>query len=399
MRARAASWVAWSLCALTLALIACAVALSVLNSYDLRELAFLIAEAAAALVGGLVASRRPSNPVGWLIAGHALCFTVGEFTRQYAIYGVLTQPGALPAARAFAWPTYWIWIPGLILMLSFLPLYFPDGRLVSPRWLPIAWLAVFVAVVAAGFTAFDPSEEETPGIPNPLGIEGLQTFSGSIVIPVLWLGVVSASAVSLVVRFRRSRGEERQQVKWFTYAVALAIPYLAVNIFFLQAFAPAASSVLPAVPFMSLWITIGIAILRYRLYDIDLLINRTLVYGTITAVYVGGVVLLQTLLRVSTGQESQFAIVASTLAIAALFGPLRRRVQAFIDRRFYRKKYDAAKTLEAFGARLRDETDLDELSEDLVGVVRETMQPAHVSLWLHTPTGRDGGVTKGREEP
>jgi hypothetical protein len=193
---------------------------------------------------------------------------------------------------------------------------------------------------------------------------------------------------SLVVRFRRSSGEERQQMKWLTYAAAA---YFATLLLVMSL--PADSAWYRAVNVLSnlvlagLPVAVGIAILRYRLYEIDLLINRTLVYGSLTAIlvalYVGVIVVLQRIFVLLTGQQSTLAVVASTLLIAALFTPLRRRIQTFIDRGFYRRKYDARKTLETFSAKLRDETDLDALSDDLVGVARETMQPAHVSLWLH----------------
>jgi hypothetical protein len=231
---------------------------------------------------------------------------------------------------------------------------------------------------------------EAPGyeIDNPIGIEGFGYFEDSPVFGVLtgllFVSIVGAIA-SVVVRFRRSRGVERQQMKWFVYAVAL-IPLIPTD-----GFLPGIiSSVALGVVLIALPTAIGIAVLKYRLYNIDVLINRTLVYGSLTAtlvtVYVGSIVILQTAFRSLTGQDSQLAIVASTLAIAALFNPLRRRVQAFVDRRFYRRKYDAAKTLAAFSARLRDETDLAELNEELIAVVRETMQPAHVSLWLRPDT-------------
>jgi hypothetical protein len=188
-----------------------------------------------------------------------------------------------------------------------------------------------------------------------------------------------------VVRFRRSQGVERQQMKWFVYAAALLV-LLPVG----YSLPEIVGSVLFVVVLIALPTAIGIAVLRYRLYDIDVVINRALVYGPLTAtlalVYVGSVVGLQAVLRVLSGQESTLAVVASTLAIAALFNPLRGRVQAFVDRRFYRRKYDAAKTLAAFNARLREETDLETLTDDLAGVVRETMQPAHVSLWLRPDT-------------
>jgi hypothetical protein len=207
------------------------------------------------------------------------------------------------------------------------------------------------------------------------------------------------AVVSLFFRFRRARGDERQQIKWFVSASVLSVAFVFAWNFLLDAesellqasLALVSLTLAPAIP-----IATGIAILRYRLYDIDIIVNRTLVYGLLTGmlatVYFGGVTATQAILRTLTGQEQQpqLAVVVSTLAIAALFHPLRRRIQTFTDRRFYRSKYDAAKTLEAFSAKLRDETDLGALSDDLVGVVRETMQPAHVSLWLRQPD-RDAG--------
>jgi hypothetical protein len=204
-----------------------------------------------------------------------------------------------------------------------------------------------------------------------------------------------ASAASLVVRFRRSRGEERLQLKWVAYAAAVTVAIVVPAVAVTRGASPSPIIVVaaPLVP-----VAAGVAILRYRLYDIDVVINRTLVYGLLTAllvvVYFGGVVVLQYVFRMLTGGESQLAIVASTLAIAALFDPLRRRVQAFVDRRFYRRKYDAAKTLAAFNARLRHETELDTLSGEVVGVVREAMQPAHVSVWLRPDTASKGQPTE-----
>ena len=203
--------IAWSLCASTLALIVCAVALSLLNRYAPWELLFLVSEAAGALVGGLVASRRPANPVGWFIIGLALCFSLGEFARHYASYGMLTEPGALPLAGAVAWPACWIWYPGLLSMLTLLPLYFPDGRLPSRRWRPAAWFTYLVATVVTCLAAIAPGDRETPGIPNPLGVDGLRPFAGTIdaVTMTMLLGVVLAAAASMAVRFRGSGGEER----------------------------------------------------------------------------------------------------------------------------------------------------------------------------------------------
>ena len=384
-------------------MIACAVVLAVPNRYGLWRVDFLIPVASATLVGALVASRQPRNPVGWFILGHACCFSLGEFGRQYAIYGVLTDPGALPFAQAMIWPTYWIWYPGLILMISLLPLYFPNGRLVSHHWRWVSRLVVVFGVCATGFAMFRPGDNEATGIPNPLGIESLSYAARAsswfeIALSASWLLLGAAAVASLVVRFGRSRGEERQQLEWFVYAVILVLLGNTVGQLFSTELLPsAARELLFVVTLESLWIAIGIAILRYRLYDIDFLINRTLVYGSLTValalVYFGGVTTTQAILRELAGQESTLAVVASTLAIAALFSPLRRWVQAFVDRRFYRRKYDARKTLEAFSAKLRDETDLTAVNDDLVEVVSETIQPAHISLWLRPDTlSKDGRV-------
>ncbi|MBA3422935.1 MAG: hypothetical protein H0U04_00030 [Rubrobacter sp.] len=200
------------------------------------------------------------------------------------------------------------------------------------------------------------------------------------------------SALSLVVRYRQAGGVERQQLKWFALAAVLAAAYIVGELLSLdRQLGGTLWALLDVTTSMAVYVAIGVAIMRYRLYNIDLILNRALVYGPLTAmlalVYVGGVVGLQAVLRVLTGQESTLAVVASTLVIAALFNPLRRRVQGFVDRRFYRRKYDAAKTLEAFGSRLREETDLDTLGDDLVRVARRAVQPAHVSLWLRLDPG------------
>ena len=394
---RTATRLAWSLCGLVLVLIACAVVLAVPNRYGLWHVDFLIPVASAALVGALVASRQPSNPVGWFILGHALCFSLGEFGRQYAIYGVLTESAALPFARAMIWPTYWVWYPGLILMISLLPLYFPDGRLVSGRWRWVTRLAVLFCVGATGIFMVRPGDNEAKGIPNPLGVDSLSDVARassvlSIVLSAGWLLLGVAAVASLVVRFKRSRPEKRQQLKWFVFAVVIFLLLNTVGrLFPTEVLPPVVREFLFVFTLESLWVAIGVAVLKYRLYDIDLIINRTLVYGSLTATlvvtYFGGIVLLQRVFVLLTGEKSTLAVVISTLAIAALFNPLRRRIQAFIDRRFYRSRYDARKTLEAFSAILRDETDLDALSDHLVEVVGETMQPAHAALWLReTPS-------------
>ena len=275
-----------------------------------------------------------------------------------------------------------------MLLLFFVPLYFPDGRLVSPGWRWLARAALVFSVSVAIISAVKPGEMQEEGFVNPLGVEALRPFVDllDIFVLTLYFPLLFAAAASLVVRFGRSGSVERQQIKWIALA-ALMIPVWFLTNAPVEALSTTLFAVVDGlVVFALIPLAAGIAIFRHRLYDIDRIINRALVYGSLTvllvATYFGGVVGLQHALRTLTGQESTLAVVASTLAIAALFGPLRRRVQGLVDRRFYRSKYDAAKTLEAFGARLRDETDLGTLADDLVGVARSTVQPEHASLWL-----------------
>jgi len=389
---RTAGWLAWSICGLTVVLIACAVALAALNRSDVAAaVIFPLALTVSAMVGGLVASRRPENPVGWFFLGSAGCLVLAEVADEYATYG-------LPGTLAMAWLMSWVWLPGVALLLFFLPLYFPDGRLVSPRWRWLVRLALVFCVGGAVYSALSPGEiPASEGIVNPLGIKALRPVSellGTFVF-VLYFAFLFASAASLVVRFRRSGSVERQQIKWLAFA-ALAIPIWFLTNAPIEAASRTLFVVIDALIVSALIpVAAGIAILRYRLYDIDVVINRTLVYGSLSimlvALYFGGIVVLQRVFVLLTGQQSTLAVVASTLAIAALFNPLRRRVQALVDRRFYRRKYDAAKTLATFNSRLREETDLDSLSDEVLGVVRETMQPAHASLWLrpHAADGKD----------
>jgi hypothetical protein len=351
----------------------------------------LVGFSAFAVVGALLVAKRPTNAIGWIMAAAAMVsiFLAGD---SYASYVMVTRGHPDSLAVVSAWIGTWYWYLVLALVLVYLPLLFPDGRLPSRRWRAVAvpaGIGLLVVVILAGLADTLPLNE-APGyeIDNPIGIEGLGHVEDLPVFGVLtfllFIGVIGAIA-SVVVRFRRSRGVERQQMKWFVYAVA---PMLLIPT---EDFLPEIiSSVALCAVLIGLPTAIGIAVLRYRLYEIDVLINRTLVYGSLTALlvttYVGSIVVLQVAFRTLTGQDSQLAIVASTLAIAALFNPLRRRIQAFVDRRFYRRKYDAARILARFGARLRDETDLAELNEELLAVVRETVQPAHASLWLRPDT-------------
>jgi hypothetical protein len=344
-------------------------------------------------VGALIAARRPANPVGWLLLLWGVALGIGHFSSQYAVYTFLAQPRSLPAGEAMAWISSWI-LPIIIGVQVFAYLLFPTGRLPSGRWKWFAWLTVAFVVAGLATSAFSFGANSGLGpIPNPLGVAGFSRAYDMVLnmLPILF----GAVAISLFVRMRRATGVERQQIKWFAYAAAativgIACAYMipdtiATPRWFDRAGFALNIAVTPAIP-----ISMGIAILRYRLYDIDLIINRTLVYGSLTAtllaLYFAVIVALQNLFVALTGEKSTLAIVASTLIIAALFNPLRRRIQGFVDRRFYRRKYDAAKTLEGFSAKLRDATDLGALSGDLKAVVGETMQPAHVSLWLRPDT-------------
>ena len=366
-----------------------------LREHNLMEDAVLLTGFGAMAVGGaLLVAKRPSNLVGWILASVALMVGLFPTGDAYAAYVMTTrgEPDAL--AVLGAWVNSWYWFLLLALLFVYLPLLFPDGRLPSRRWLPVA---VVVGIGLLGLVVLGMLTDTLSGqdveyrIENPIGIEGLAPVEDLPIFGVLFgfvyfIGILGA-VTSVVVRFRRSCGPERQQMKWFLYAAA---PLPAIP---LEGFIPefvgqiAFGWVLIGLP-----TAIGIAVLKYRLYDIDVVINRTLVYGALTGslvlVYLGSVVGLQYAFRAFTSGTSQLAIVASTLLIAALFNPLRRRLQDFIDRLFYRGKYDAQKTLEAFGARLRDETDVEALGDDLVMVARETVQPVHVSLWLREPERR-----------
>jgi len=352
---------------------------------------------AFAMVGALLLLKRPANPIGWIMVANAFMLSVVIALGYYATYVMLTrgQPDALAVFGAWVFNCFWFLM--LALTFVYLPLLFPDGRLLSRRWLPVAVIAgampLTVVVLRALMDTIPVNEARGHKIDNPIGIEGLGSVESLpiySVLNVLFFVGFAGVVASVVVRFWRSRGVERQQMKWFASAIVVL---LGGSLLFGAASGLTGVRWLEDVGFVfsmvgiaSLPAPVGIAILRYRLYGIDILINRTLVYGPLTAMlvlfYLGGVVSLQAGLRSLTSQESTLAIVASTLAIAALFNPLRRRLQGFVDRRFYRRKYDAAKTLAAFNTRLREETDLDALSNDLVGVVRGTMQPEHVSLWL-----------------
>jgi hypothetical protein len=417
MSTRAAAWLAWSLAALSVAML---VASGVLDALPrparspgdwltvgtVSDVLYALLFLAFPFVGALIASRRPQNPIGWILLADGLLWMFLTVIDSYSRYGV-AEPGSVPFPVTIgALANTLLWVPTVGLLGIYTILLFPDGKLPSRRWRPLAWFsaAVIVLLGVTGTLAPGPLENQG-GVRNPFGLEALPwlVVATYVITPLLPLCIL-ASAVSMVLRFRRSRGEERQQIKWIAFAASfvglLYLTAMVIGVIFTTAFSGDGGS-LPSPPwwfdllfsvavlgFAGVPVAIGFAVLKYRLYDIDIIINRTLVYGSLTAtlvaLYFGVVAATQTILRALTGQteQPQLAVVVSTLVIAALFNPLRRRIQSFIDRRFYRKKYDARKTLDGFSARLRDQTDLQTLNNDLAGVIRETMQPAHVSLWL-----------------
>jgi hypothetical protein len=411
MRNRGLAALLWTVVALQVALVPLGALFAVLN-HPSSGLGFVVDAVVAAAsiltfpaVGALIFWRRPEHPIGWLFCCVNLGWAINHFAGPYAKYALVVNPGAVPAGKLAAWIYFW---PGpvSVALLVLLFLLFPDGRPLSPRWRLVAWFTVGYAVVSAVTLAFVPGRIDDTiefQVDNPAGIGGpvgqVLVLLADILQP-LTVPLLVVALISLAVRQRRSRGQERQQLKWFTSALLLYVMLVGVDSAFFLYYRSA--SAMPGwastfhdvaiSSFVLIPISASIAILKYRLYEIDILINRTLVYGSLTAMlvalYFGGIVLLQRVFFLLTGQKSTLAVVASTLAIAALFVPLRRRVQGFVDRRFYRRKYDARKTLEAFSATLREETDLEALNNDLVGVVRETMQPAHVSLWLRPETGQ-----------
>jgi hypothetical protein len=424
MSRRPSTWLAWSLGALSVVMFVAAVVLFFVtrsvqppSSWGTGGLSavliFLLPFLAFPLVGALIASRRPENPIGWICLAVGFFWMLNSMTSAYGVYGMVANPGSVPLAAQVGSLGEWLWVPAAGLVGSYLILLFPDGKLLSRRWRPLAWLSGAVTVLLSLSILLTPGPlGDLGGVRNPFGLEGHPWVADALKAGrLLLLLCFLASALSLVLRYRRSGGEEREQIKWIAFAASVfGLVYLAATIgaVFVWDIALDVTGGAPTPLWLQLLqdavslssagisIAIGFAVLKYRLYEIDLLINRTLVYGALTAtlvlVYFGGVATTEAIFRALTGQQEQpqLAIVVTTLVIAALFNPLRRRIQSFIDRRFYRKKYDARKTLEAFSAKLRDETDLDALSEDLVGVVRETMQPAHVSLWLRPDTPRKG---------
>jgi hypothetical protein len=405
---RTAALVAWGAGVLCLAGTAAGLVLTGLNGAFDRQFIGPFASVAGALiafpaVGALVAARQPRNPVGWQLLAVGALLTLGLPSDAYARYTLVTAPGSLPAGLpvalvgglAFA-PTSWI-------LLVLLPLYFPTGRLLSPRWRLVAWSGAAFMVLAIIGNGLLPDTLEVSGIGvvrSPIAVPsatGVLDVLITLALPFLVLGIGGAVA-AVIVRFRRAGAVERTQLKWFVFAVALTpLPFIAHDA------APRIANALFAVILPLVPVSIGVAILRYRLYDIDRIINRTLVYGLLTAllggVYAAVVLVLGQLFGGVEKNPPSLAVAGATLAVAAAFQPARRRIQQAVDRRFNRHKYNAAKTIEVFSARLREHIDLDALSTELLAVVDQTMEPTHVSLWFRPSPQDSSGTARSEARP
>jgi hypothetical protein len=403
---RRGTWVAWSMLAIFVAGYGVAVPLSVANgSFKQGDSGLVLAFAAFMVVGAVIVAHRPGNAVGWIFSAIGLLTATGVLATEYAAYVARTRPGSPPGVVLAAWYNSWWWYPTLVLVLVFTPLLFPTGRLLSTRWRPVAVVAAVGTATIITLSALQPTfQDEDHPVRNPIGIAGIPDPEvgalGAVLFGLLLLCAVAA-ALSVVLRFRRSRGVERQQLKWFTYAAMLMILFLVLSDYLFPQ--SGVVDVLYGLVVALVPVAAGVAVLRYRLYDIDRLINRTLVYGLLTAllgaVYAGVVLVLGLLFGGIKAQPPSWAVAGATLAVAALFQPARRRIQAVVDRRFNRRKYDAAETIQAFSTRLRDEIDLDALSAELLAVVDQTMEPTRVSLWLRPPTHGSSAIARKEAGP
>jgi hypothetical protein len=381
--------VLWALAVLGLAVTVCLDQL--LRQTGRPELVVLVPSAVAPLfgtvstatVGALVAARRPAHPVGWLLLAFGLALSAAGVTVAYTNYGV-AHPG-VPASGLVA-----LYVPATIVTAiacnAFILLLTPTGSLPSPRWRWLAGVtaATPVALLLVVTVLARSADRPAQAVDSPLDLGALDGELLAAYLAAFAVGITTTvvATASLVVRFRRARGVERQQLRWVALGTALvallAVVHLAALALGAYALAPLAGGLNPAI----LSAAIGAAILRYRLYDLDSIISRTLAYGLLTLLLAGGYALVALGLGQLLGQDSSLAVAGATLAMAAAFQPLRRRVQAAVDRRFNRRRYDAARTIESFSDRLRQQTDLDTLTAEVLGVVDQTMQPTRVSLWL-----------------
>jgi hypothetical protein len=403
-----AARLAWSLGAGCVAGTLGGIVLAILNGHSrLEDAAAAVALLSYPVVGALIAARQPGNLVGWVLCAAGVCSTLGLASDAYADYALVTAPGSLPGGLWVAWAgTLWF-APFFMLVVVLLPLVFPTGRLLSPRWRLVAWSGLAFMLLTMIGNGLQPDAVTVSGlgvIQNPVGVptawtpwlDGLINLGALLLVP-----SIAGAVAAVVVRFRRARGVERQQLKWCSYAAALLpvpfivgdLPQLGIDV------PPMLFEVLFILVLPLLPLSVGIAIGRYRLYEIDRIINRTLVYGLLTAllggVYAGVVLVLGQLFGGIGGEPPSWVVAGATLAVAALFQPARRRIQAAVDRRFNRRRYDVARTIEAFSARLRDEVDLDTLCAELLAVVDQTMEPTRASLWLRPPADRSWRPSPG----
>lgn len=392
MRSLRTTWLVSGLLALALSLFVAAMLLYVVNAQLATAGPWtLVAFFLFTPIGVMIVVLRPQQPIGWLFCGIGVFYSLWAALEEYARFALITYTGDLPggtwaaAAQLPVGPISWM-------LLIYSLMVFPTGRHLSARWQIVARCAVALYILISLLELLTFPLLEPFSVSNPLSLVGTESFANGIVAARSYVGIafVIAFASSLTTRFRRATGDERQQLKWLTYVavlwVSVTLAAVLSNLLFPPEIRVAISGFPIVIAITAIPVAVALAILRYRLYDIDLLIRRTLIYALLTTllagVYFGGVVLLQGLMRPLTGEGNDLAIVATTLLIAALFLPLRRRIQATVDRRFYRRKYDVARTLAAFSLTARDEVDLDALTGRLVEVVEETMQPSHLSIWV-----------------
>jgi len=359
------------------------------DRHVLSEVTTTLGYLAFSTVGFVILLHQPRNAVGWICASIGLSGHLLGFSTAYSMYTYQTHPGALPFAPLMSWLEAWTWVPSIALPLTMLLLLFPNGRFLSPRWRRVGVAAIW-AIALLILTAMLLDDESRAG-ENPLvwdPIAPIALVIGSLALAAL-LVIFIASVVSALLRFKRSTGVQRQQMKWFTLAVGVNIVLQPANLIL---FADDSENTMFGIGVVFLALAIGSAVLRRGLYEIDRIINRTLVYGSLSAatvgLYLALVVAFGWLARTIAGQGSnELAVAATTLIVAALFQPARRRIQAVVDRRFYRARYDARRIAETFQARLRDQTDIDDVRAGLAAAVTSALQPTAVHVWLRDSTG------------
>jgi hypothetical protein len=343
-----------------------------------------------AVTGALIASRRPANPIGWLFLFSAAFGAIESVSDDYLLRSLAGEGSTLGVPALFRSLAGWGWVPLVVPVVAFVPMFFPDGRLLSARWRPMPVLGLIGTIAIAVAIAMSPETDETSSSlgPNPYAIDAPWVGPLLVVGFAVLISAILLAVASLIVRMRRGTRIERQQLKIFFCAAVLwpasIVLQAVLGVQSLTAAEPALE-LLDVLAIVAVPVAVAVAILRYRLYDIDVLIRRTLIYATLSVVllvaYASGVALIQLALAPVTSGNG-LAVAISTLAVLALFQPLRRQIQEAVDRRFYRSRYDAARILDSFAVRLRDEVDLDAVRADLLGSVQQTMAPAHMSLWL-----------------